>query len=689
MSTDERERGTLQLSIFSSPGFSTPDDDGDLLNGILFPSSDNVISSDDVPSCSRPWCGRETEAWEPPDSSLVSEWAERHRVLSTKFSAFPGPWIHKAHYAVEIMDAFLDPIVEDLTIMAAAQSCKTDLVYNMLGYAIDQDPAPAIISMPTLLTLGRVNERIKDMIEESPELSKHLTGTDDDLSLKKIKLDKMNIYFVTAGSSADLRNVIARYIIMDEIDDYPESTGRGAQGSPIGQIEARGTTFWNRKKIKLCTPTVEDGNINLEFQKSDRRSYYVPCPYCLGYQVLNFSRIKHKGCALGDWPKHLRNQDYILSNSVARYDCEHCHAEIEEKYKPWMDSLGTWIPEGHPIYKDESSGAWCIAIPMPRTRHRGWQWGAEISPFRTWSEMAAKFFEVKDNPEDLKVFVNLWRGEVWREATIKRETEEILVLKTDRPALIVPAGTVALTAGVDNQKFGKWIVIRAWVCDGRAVEGHLIRHGFVETFEELETWIFEDVYPVENSDVVLPIWRGAIDIGGGEKGEFEDETMTEEVYEWLRARGRGIMFGCRGLSRQIGGGKKMRSSIIDRFPSRCGKTGRPIPGGLKLWLLDTALIKNSIWSRIESGKFHLHADVDETYAKHMIAEQKEKNQQGKSIWTVKGHRANHLFDAEVYCSAMADPECDGGVMVLRAPGASLQQPGHERRIIRSNWMGGS
>jgi phage terminase large subunit GpA-like protein len=678
MVNKERELGPIQLTLFETQLFSGPD--RDILSYVL-DLNDESTEASATTTRPRPWSDREFEAWTPPDSTLVSEWAAKHRVLSPQFSAFPGTWEHRAHYAIEIMDAFLDPMVEEITLKAPAQSVKTDAVYNMLGYTIDQDPAPVLVVMPTLLTLGRVNERIKNMIESTPALARHLTGNEDDLTAKKIQLDNMPIYFATAGSSADLRNVLARIVILDEKNDYPESTGRGSQGSPSGQAKKRARTFWNKKILNLCTPTIEDGEISIDYERSDRSRYWVPCPHCRGYQVLAFSRIKHVGCELGAWPKDKRSRDHIIGNAVARYECEHCNAEIEEKHKSWMDMMGTWVPEGHPIEQDGT-----VEIPRPRSSHRGFAWQGQITPFLTWSEMAAEFFESKDNLDDLKVFRNLTEGVEWKEATVARAGSEILALRTERPPLVCPSGTVAITAGIDNQKYGKWVVLRAWTRDGRAIEGHLIRHGFVASFDELEQWIFEDVYGVEGSDIVLPVWRGGIDIGGSEGDDFRDETMTEEVYEWLRAMGRGVMFGVKGSSRTLGGGKKMRSSIIDRMPSRGSTIGKPIPGGLKLWLLDTSLIKNAIWSRIETGKFHLHADVDNTYAKHLISEQKEKTRQGKTIWKLRGHGENHLFDAEVYAAAMADPECDGGVMVLRPPSPSYGQDKERAREGQSHIM---
>ena len=56
----------------------------------------------------------------------------------------------------------------------------------------------------------------------------------------------------------------ARYILLDEPDRYPLEDNE--EGSPIERAEARATTYWNRKIIEPCTPTVPEGYINVEFR---------------------------------------------------------------------------------------------------------------------------------------------------------------------------------------------------------------------------------------------------------------------------------------------------------------------------------------------------------------------------------------------------------------------------------------
>lgn len=602
-----------------------------------------------------PWDSFERAAWAPPEDITVSQWAERHRVLP-KASAIPGRWSNRlGPYAVGVMDAFNDPWVERITIMAAVQSMKTESVYNMLGWAICQDPAPALVVMPTLNTMKRVNRRIRKMFWASPELGRHLTGNPDDLQIHQITLDRMEIYFATAGSEADLQNVEARYVICDETDEYA-ITPEG--GDPVEKAVDRSTTYWNRKILELSRPTEAGAYINRSYEASDRRQYWVPCLHCGGYQVLSFRQVKHKGEKLGAWPREKRGPEYIRRERVARYECLHCREEIDDKDKPEMLARGKWVPEGWPIARDGAME------PPPSVAHVGFRWSVLYSPFRTFSEVAAQFFKVKDDPHKHRIFVNQWLAEPWQEVVQQREESAILKLRTGRPALEVPDGAVALTAGVDNQKRGVWVSIWAWVRTGSGqMDQHLVRYGWLSDFQELEIWLFQDVYHLREGKLSYPVWRAGIDTGGGE-GQPGEATQTEQVYEWLRLAGRGRVFGTKGASRALAGGKKMQMSIIDKMPGK----GLPIPGGLRLWLLDTNALKDAFWARVAAGRVHLHGDTGEDFARQLTAEiQVRDPRTQKLVWMQQGNQANHLLDTAIIALAMADPECWGGVQVLKAP----------------------
>lgn len=612
------------------------------------------------------WWPLERAALVLPEDLTVSQWAERYREFP-KDASIPGRWSNRlAPFACGPMDAFTDPQVERITLMASARSVKTEILLNMMGYVICQDPGPVLWVGPTEKSVKRACRRIQRMIKESPKLAEHLTDNPDDLQKKSIILDNLEIIFATAGSASDLGEFEARYIFEDETDKYPADVE--GQGSPTQMAEMRGRTFWNRRIVTACTPTFPEGFINTDYRRSDRRRYWVPCPACGNYQVLDFWQVKHRGEKRLEWPKEKRHPDYVKLERPAVYECLHCQAEIEQGKLPGMSARGNWLPEG---WDPQTQ------TPPPLTSHVGYQWNALNSPFATLAEVAAKYWEVKEDREQYKTFVNLWLGLPWKEVVKPREASALLQLRTTRPALEIPDHTLALTAGIDNQRRGFWCSIWAWELTGSgAVNQHLIRYGWLADFTELEIWLFQDVYGTRDGSLTYPVWRGALDTGGGE-GEAGDASLTEQAYEWLRLRGQGRIFGIKGASRALAGGRKMVMSLIDRMPGQ----GRPIPGGIRLWSLDTNALKDAFWSRVESGRVFFHADTREEFISQLTAEAKERDKRGRWLWAQQGRQANHYLDTVIYAAAMADPECWGGVMVLPKPGPAPQRAAGEDRGI--------
>jgi phage terminase large subunit GpA-like protein len=91
------------------------------------------------------WLPQERAAFRPPEKLGVSEWADRHRVLPTKNQAEPGPWeTSRTPYLREIMDAMHEPEVREITFLKSTQVGGTEALLNCLGWAIDQDPDPAV-----------------------------------------------------------------------------------------------------------------------------------------------------------------------------------------------------------------------------------------------------------------------------------------------------------------------------------------------------------------------------------------------------------------------------------------------------------------------------------------------------------------------------------------------------------------
>ena len=113
-----------------------------------------------------------SKAWTPPPNLKISDWADRYRKLSPESSAESGAWrTDRAPYQREIMDSFNDPDIQRIVFMKSAQVGATEILLNVIGYYIDQDPAPMLVMQPTL-QMGQAfsKDRLASMIRDSEKI---------------------------------------------------------------------------------------------------------------------------------------------------------------------------------------------------------------------------------------------------------------------------------------------------------------------------------------------------------------------------------------------------------------------------------------------------------------------------------------------------------------------------------------
>jgi phage terminase large subunit GpA-like protein len=578
------------------------------------------------------WTEREREAWKLPEQITVSQWSDKNRILNSKTSSEPGQWrTSRTPYLKGPMDAFSDPLIEEITIMAASQIGKTEAIHNMLGYAIDQDPGPALYVMPRENDAKSMSyNRVKPMMESSPALSRHLPQLSDDVTKLEYNLDHMMLTFVGANSPAALAARPIRYVLFDEVDKFPKFSGKEAD--PIKLGTERTKTFWNKKIIKVSTPTTKHGYIFREYEKSSKLKFYVPCPYCSAYQVLVFDQIK--------WPENESRSENIRMKNLAWYECIKCKQKIFSKDKQKILSNGLWAPDGSEI---TSTGK--IKYEIPKAPHAGFWISALYSPWLSWSDIAAEFLNSKDYPELLMNFVNSWLAEIWEEKTEETKPEMLAARADIYEEGVVPNGVVVLTAGVDVQKDHFYLVIRGW---GYQEESWLIRVCRVESWEEVESILFLTHYSNNNKSLKFPVMMACID----------SAYRTDEVYEFCRK--------WKDKSRSIKGhdhlaGAPYTISYIDRTIYG----GKAIKGGLKLWHIDTSHYKDKITRMVQSepgdpAQWHLFKGISNRYLKQFCSENKilivnKKTGRTHEEWRlITQGRPNHYLDAEVYAAAAAD-----------------------------------
>ena len=71
------------------------------------------------------------------------------------------------------------------------------------------------------------------------------------------------------------------------------------------------------------------------------------------------------------------------------------------------------------------------------------------------------------------------------------------------------------------QRVGFWYMA---VCLDTALDGAVIDYGRLQDWEEVYRKVFETEYAVQGQDDSVPVWRAALDTGGGLEGDAISRT---------------------------------------------------------------------------------------------------------------------------------------------------------------------
>jgi len=626
----------------------------------------------------------ERMAGKPPSEESVSEWADRKRILLPKTSAEPGPWrTDRAPYLRGFMDVFTWPAVEEISFCKSVQVGATEGMYNMMGYAIENAPGPMMLVMPTVDVAVYVSRnRFQPMIEAIDSLVNLKSPDVNEFTLLEMTFLNMVLNLAGANSPASLATKPVRYIFFDETDKYPPFAGR--EGEPIGLATERARTFWNRKIVKVSTPTTSKGNIWRAYLGSSLRyEYYVPCPFCGHMQTLKFwgddetqkdYRVK--------W--HEEGEPYEVEEVYYNtwYECPECKGHILDHHKMWMIERGEWRDQyGNAL--EEHDGL---------TRSVGFHINALYSPWVLFGEVATKFLKSKDNPEQYMNFVNLWLGLPVKETVSESIPKEVGSYTSLYPSGIVPKDAAVLLATVDVQKYYLQYLIRAWSV---TMESWLVKEGQVQDFDDLRAVLIDSTFPVEGSNEKKGVRRIMIDSG----------YRTDEVYEFVRI----YQKVCRASK---GSSHPMRAPYlatkIDKYPD-----GRPMKKGMTLWIYDADYWKDALARRVnllmdeqEAPRlWHIYQGVSPMYIEQLTAEEKvivRNRTTGRTseVWQLRqGKKRNEAFDLEVMNLMLADmvglrilsvaqarSAFQKAVQVASPRDQSKPAKPKQNKVIRSKWM---
>ncbi|MFZ5657246.1 MAG: phage terminase large subunit family protein, partial [Pseudomonadota bacterium] len=397
------------------------------------------------------------------------------------------------------------------------------------------------------------------------------------------------------------------------------------EGDAIILSEARTRTFARRKILLVSTPTIAGASIiEREYEASDQRRYFVPCPHCAHRQWLRFEQLR--------WEPG--------RPETAAYVCEACEEPIAEHHKPRMLELGQWQAQAE-------------------SRTAGFHLSSLYSPWRRWREIAESW-EKATRAEGrsvamIKTFKNHELGETWVEEGEAPDWQRLLERREDYPIGTVPAGGLLLTAGADVQKdrieVSVWAFGRGktcWLVEHRVLMGDTAREAVWQRLADLlaETWTHE-------SGAQLPLARLAVDTG----------FATQEAYAFVRRVRDGRVMAVKGAPKGVAligtptavdvnqGGKRLRRGV-KVFSVAVGIAKREFYDHLRL-APDVA--EDGVRPAYPAGYVHL-PKIDAEFLQQLCAEQlvTRRDRHGFAVreWQ-KMRERNEALDCYVYARAAA------------------------------------
>lgn len=551
------------------------------------------------------------DSWKVPAKLNPWRWAEENIKFSNLVSPLPGRYsTASTPYVRAVLEAAANPHTRHITLCWSAQSSKTTTALIMMYYSIANDPGNALLVRPSLQAAKSLSEnKIQVVINENKALSCHKTDDKDDYTKTAMRLKNM-VIFIRGASANQLSAETCKLVILDETDKYEVYSDTKAEADLVALAYERTKFYKNHLKVDTSTPTIPSGRIWQLFHEGDMCLFKVPCPYCgafFNFEMKYFKFDKNK-------PK-----------KTAYFECPHCQEAITEKYKHKMMLKGFWEAQN----------------PQEDVEHRSFQLPEFYSPITRWGELAEKFMKAQARAKigdfgQLHNFINSSLAEPWDvEKNASRDVEQLILLQDDRVAGTVPDEAIGLTIGIDTQGAYFECTIRAWSANN--MESWLVLHKVLPDFDSIIN-IMQSQFPSVDGTKIYKITGGLIDSGG---------DKTAQVYEFCRKHPKLRLKPSKGIRTMT---RPYEISRIDRYPN-----GQSMPNGIKLVKVNTTFYKDFLAGKlslaaIEEGAFHLHANVDADYLKHMTAEYRDK----KGIWQCPKSKHNECWDTEVLSLLVAD-----------------------------------
>lgn len=572
--------------------------------------------------------GKVLAGMKPPDDLTVTEWAEQNRRLSAESAAEPGPWrTERTPYLREPMNAWTDPKIRHIVMVAASQVGKSEFLNNCIGYVIDQDPGSILFVHPTTIDAKEYSKlRIAPMIRDCPTLRKKVSDPKSRDSGNTILQKTYPGGILTMCGSTEAHALASkpiRYVLGDERDRWALSAGN--EGDPWDLAMARQTTFYNAKSGEVSTPTVKNASaIEAAYATGTMERWKSRCPHCGEYHEIQWADIRFEHDEI-----IVAGKKTYKVRSVC-YACPGCgciSTEAEMKRAP-----ARWEADNPAAYEQGTRSFWLNAF---------------VSQWASWESIILKYLNAIGSTRKMQVVYNTCFGELWEDRGDLEDEDSLMARREEYPAEL-PEGVLVLTAGVDTQDdrmeyeivghghFGETWGIEKGIIMGRPDDDSV--------WAQLDELVFDRVLRFENG-VGLKMSMSFVDEGG---------HFTQEVRMQCRARLGKKVFCIKGMPGSdkpyTAPPKKQKIIIKQTAVGTCWQYQIGVDSGKEV-IMDNLRVQTP---GAKYCHFPKRDDYGSGYFTGLLSEVKVYDPNKKQPWQWKkipGHERNEALDCRNYALA--------------------------------------
>lgn len=363
----------------------------------------------------------------------AAQWACKYRFMPSTSSIFSfemSPYLEEP-------TSYMSDVAETacVIIKCPSQIGKTEALLNVLGWICEYDRYNTMLVFDTLKSGIKLSRnRIRPFLRDTCGINNpNNTSKDPDKSnsVFDIGLGRgANLTIASSKSPNDLSSNPVKYLLMDELDRYPEELN--GEGDPVQlalqrQLRFRGMT------VMSSSPTTFENRIYQNFLLGTQQTWGCVCE-CGSFMAVRYDDINFKS----DEPTYTCKQCGQVYTESEIKELEHRYSEPKNK-EPFKDDFGR-IWRSYEVF-----GTLC---------HSFYSWKG----LRRQEQAAISLGE-----GSLRSFRNTRLGEIFIENEETVEINELMIAcKSTHTVETIPEDVAAITLGVDTHDSCLYVYTCGW-----------------------------------------------------------------------------------------------------------------------------------------------------------------------------------------------------------------------------------